>query len=191
MRKYTIKINHETFLITIVGLTFLKELNSLELLERVNEISKDIGVNTIIVNPSIVCSPIQLCLACKYALEAHKRGKNISKKLELEVLLYTIGKRQISEVLNKASIKGKVKDVVIVIVSDTEEKVNELLNRLYSFLKYEMNDKLMNLTEDKVEIIKNIFNISYEELKATYARNLHEALVKCVLSRVTSLRIKK
>ena len=179
------------YYVLIDGFTSEKTIELNELLRVAQDFSKRYNISLTFVNPMIIASRIHALLATKYALKAFANKENISRKLEIEVLLYVTGRRQIKDAIKLASLPSKVRDFITIFIADNESSLNRAYKDFIINFRLKENESLWKIDSDKFEYLKKVFEVSDEELNATYAKNKKEALIKCIISRVTMLYVRK
>jgi len=127
------------------------------------------------------------------ALKALREGRMLARDLGIEILLYVAGERQIREAISKVGIKEDSRGIVILYFARDREEAERLFDEVVKELGGLLDDSLIEISEDKMEELKRRFSICEEELKASVAEGEDElkALIKCVLSRVAEIDIKK
>jgi tRNA threonylcarbamoyladenosine modification (KEOPS) complex Cgi121 subunit len=131
-----------------------------------------------------------LYFAVLNAVNAFKSKLNISNNLGIEVLLYASARRQIKEAVKLVGIHPDCHEVAVVIVANTRSEASSLLSIVSELLTESMRDDgLLELTDDKVEGIKRLFEISDIELDAKMEKENGEkqALMDLVVEHVALL----
>jgi len=131
-----------------------------------------------------------LYFAALNAVNAFSKKLNISNSLGIEILLYASAQRQIKEAVRLIGIHPNSRAVAVVIVANTRSEASSLLSVISALLKENMQDDgLLELTDDKVEEIKRLFEISDIELEAKVEREdgKKEALIDLVIEHVALL----
>lgn len=138
----------------------------------------------------LVASWQHLYFAALNAVNAFKNRLNISNNLSIEILLYASAQRQIREAVKLIGINPHSRKVAVVIVADTRSGASSLLGMVSALLKGGIRDDgVLQLTDDKVEGIKRLFEISDIELKAKVEKEdgEKEALMDLVIEHVALL----
>jgi len=131
-----------------------------------------------------------LYFAALNAVNAFKNKLNISNNLGIEILLYASAQRQIKEAVKLIGIHPNSREVAVVIVANTRSEASSLLSIVSALLTGSIqDDELLELTDDKVEGIKKLFEISNIELKAKVEKEdgEKEALMDLVIEHVALL----
>jgi tRNA threonylcarbamoyladenosine modification (KEOPS) complex Cgi121 subunit len=130
-----------------------------------------------------------LYFAALNALTAFKNKKNISSSLAMETLLYASAQHQIKNALNMVGISPDSREIAVLIIGEDEESVNSALKTVSKVIAGENDDSVLNLTDNRAKIIKEIFGITDTEIKTAAKRTglEEEALVDLVIERVALL----
>ncbi|MFQ6074170.1 MAG: KEOPS complex subunit Cgi121, partial [Candidatus Bathyarchaeia archaeon] len=131
-----------------------------------------------------------LYFAALNAVNAFKSKLNISNNLGIEILLYASAQRQIKEAVRLIGIHPKSRKVAVVIVTNTRSEASWLLNMISSLLSGSTRDDgLLELTDDKVDDVRRLFEISDTELEAKVEKEdgEKEALMDLVIEHVALL----
>jgi len=131
-----------------------------------------------------------LYFAALNAVNAFKNKLNISNNLGIEILLYASAQRQIKEAVKLIGIHPTYRKVAVVIVANTRSKASSLLSTISSLLTRSIRDDgLLELTDDKVDGVKRLFEISDNELEAKVEKEdgMKEALMDLVIEHVALL----
>ena len=134
----------------------------------------------------LVASWQHLYFAVLNALLAFKNGRNTSKSVVMEAMLYASTQRQIRKAIDFMGVKCAVADVAVVVIGKNAETVEELLSAISKYLSKKTDDTVLEISEKKAETIREAFRITEAELKAVLERN-DAALVDLVIERVALL----
>jgi KEOPS complex subunit Cgi121 len=105
-----------------------------------------------------------LYFAVLNALKAFESGKNVSRNLAVECLLYASAQRQISSALKLIGVKSGSSRVAVVIVADGKEEVEETLREVSVLIEGEHDDGILELSDEKFPMVVRLFGISDVEL---------------------------
>ena len=134
----------------------------------------------------LVASWQHLYFAVLNALLAFKNGRNISKSVAMETMLYASAQRQIRKAIDFMGVKCAVADVAIVVIGEKAESVEELLSAVAKRVGKEPDDAVLEISEKKAERIREAFGVTEAEFEAVLEKN-DAALVDLVLERVALL----
>ncbi|MDI6889197.1 MAG: KEOPS complex subunit Cgi121 [Methanocellales archaeon] len=121
-----------------------------------------------------------LRFAVEKAMRSMSLGRNISKDLGMEILLYASGRRQINKALQLGISPGK-SNVAIAIVGDGAERATREMRGLVQ------DAPVLNYNESKKDVILKTFDITDAEIEAVG----EDKIPKLVLERVALLDVLK
>lgn len=113
-----------------------------------------------------IAGPQHLYFAALNAMDAFKKKLNISNNLAVEALLYASAQRQIKKAVKMLGIKQSSSEVAALIIADDRHKTNYCLHILAKIFPGNRDDKVLELTDEKIGKIRNLFGISDLELEA-------------------------
>jgi tRNA threonylcarbamoyladenosine modification (KEOPS) complex Cgi121 subunit len=130
-----------------------------------------------------------LYFAVLNALMAFRTGRNISKNLAMEVMLYASAQRQIRKAIQLIGVKrGCYANIAAVVIGDNEAAVGAELTCISKRLDKKPDDGVLGLSKDKTQSILRAFGISPKELEVVMGKdNEEQALVKIVIERMALL----
>ena len=130
-----------------------------------------------------------LYFAVLNALRAFESKLNISNGLAIEALLYASSQRQINKAVDLLGITSESHHVAILVIADAKRGASEALKTVSQLVSGELDDSILELTEEKVEGIRRLFGISDLELEAKSEKKGFEkkALVDLVIEHVALL----
>jgi len=139
-------------------------------------------------NAEFVATWKHLYFAVLNALMAFRNKRNISKNVEVEVLLYASAQRQIRKAIKLVGVKRESSDVAAVIIGEDRDVVNATLYSVSQQIRSEPNDTVLELSPSKEQLIRSTFNISAKELKTVMKSGaVQKALVDLVVERMALL----
>lgn len=115
-------------------------------------------------NAALIAGLEHLRFAALNALNAFKGKVNISSSMAMETLLYASAQRQIKEAVRLLGIKSTSRQVAVLVLGSSEEKVALTLETISNLLKAEQDDSIIELSEQKFEELKKVFKIFNLEL---------------------------
>jgi len=130
-----------------------------------------------------------LYFAALNALNAFKNKQNISNSLAVEALLFASAQRQITKAVETLGIRPESSQVAVLIIAETLQKATEALEIISKIISGERDDNTLKLTDEKIEGIQRLFNISDLELKAKLRKEglEKEALIDLVIEHAALL----
>jgi len=129
-----------------------------------------------------------LYFAVLNALLAFRSGRNASKSVAMEAMLYASAQRQISKALRFIGVKRDSKNVAVVVLGESPASVEALLSAVAKRVGVEPDESVLAVSEEKARRIRQAFGITEREIK-TVARKGDgvQALVDLVIERVALL----
>jgi len=148
-----------------------------------------------LINADSIISWRHVASAALKALRSFKYGRNIAHSIEMELLLYCSGKRQIKDALKISGLSEFVKDFVLVVFGSSEFDIH---NGLRCFLDLCSGAKLnlyvlSNRSMDHFKRLIELFNVVEDELKSVSKRGLSawDALEYILIERGCALEVYK
>jgi tRNA threonylcarbamoyladenosine modification (KEOPS) complex Cgi121 subunit len=136
----------------------------------------------------LVATQEHLYFAVLNALQAFQNKTNISKSLAVETMLYASAQRQIRKAIQRCGIKPESASVAVVIIGENPVEVETLLEAITVCVGAEPDETVLEMTEFKLEKIKEAFRVKAEEIETTVKNgNWGEAVVSLVIERVALL----
>ncbi len=144
-------------------------------------------------DPLAVASSKHILLGVALALKSYDEDRMIARDLNIEVMLYLAGVRQIKEAIAKVGIKGFSREVVLLCLARGEEEALRLVADTITDLGGVDDETLVDDIEPKAYHLMKTYSISEEEVKSsmTEESSWFEALIRCVLSRVAMVDVLK
>ncbi len=146
------------------------------------------GVEVQFFDADLVATWQHLYFAVLNALMAFRSGRNISKSVAVEVVLFASAQRQIKKAIDHIGVKCSSVNVAAVIISADVDSAKTGLAAVTKCLGVEPDDSVLELSEAKVQRIKRAFKISETELEASTAKkDASQTLVDLVVENVALL----
>ncbi len=177
---------HKSLIITGFRTAGIK--NTADFLKAVNA-NKESAVEVQFLDAKLVATWEHLYFAALDALTAFKNRENISKTLAMETMLYASAQRQITKATEQAGIKPTSKKIALLIIGNTEREVKSALVAIQARVHAQVDDGVLELSEEKAKAIKKAFGISDLELETVRKNGEEEetALVSLVIERMALL----
>ena len=136
----------------------------------------------------LIASWQHLYFAVLNALMAFRTGRNISKSVAVEVMLYASAQRQITKAIELIGVKKTTANVAVVVVSKATESVKRALAAIVNCVGVEPDETVLELSTRKVQRIRRAFAVSDLELETVASEGgAAEALIDLVVERVALL----
>lgn len=140
-----------------------------------------------VLDATLVAGFEHIYFAVLNALKSFKSGLNISKSLAVEILLFASGQDQIKRAIEIFGVKPSSRNIVIVIISDNRDEAISTLEKLSRILNGEVDQSVIELTNEKIPVIISSLNISSLELEASMRGSLEDALKNVLIERAALL----
>ena len=174
--------------VAIAGILLPEGLSVEEALQRLRSVE---ALALQLIHWRAFASTLHLLQASALAYKAFREGRMASRSLNMELLLYVAGERQIKDALAKVGAR-EGRAVAICLAGEEGEAVDKLREAL-AVLGAAEDDGLLEADPSKAEGLKEAFGVGDEELEASRAEGEGwlSALTRCVMSRVAELDVKK
>jgi len=136
-----------------------------------------------------------LYFSAYHALYAFKKGYNISKKLNIEILLYAAATRQIKVAISRLGITEKTRNVACVIISSNQPdglaKTLDAKKEIVSIFNGIEDDRVLALNSEKIMELTSLYQISDQELKLTskITKDEKSAIKNCIIEKIALLSL--
>ncbi len=177
---------------SISALTQIKPITK-DVLEKIMLISEKENVVIQLFDARKIATWKHVFIATLNAIAAFKQKRNIASRLSLEILLYATAQRQIKDAINILGVSEQTKEVAILVLGETKEKVTTVFKQVVSFLNGKEEENLLEIySKEKFNQLLNTFKIDEEEISAvTMEENEEEAVVKCIIDRISIFAVEK
>lgn len=146
------------------------------------------NVEVQLLDANLVATWRHLYFAVLNALLAYKNGRKISKSLAVETALYASTQRQIQKALATVGVNSTTRNIATILISEKADAVKAGLLIVAKQLNAQPDESVLELSKEKVQRIRNAFNISNAELDAmSAASNSEQAIVDLIIERVALL----
>jgi KEOPS complex subunit Cgi121 len=146
-----------------------------------------------VLDASFVAGEKHLLFAVLNALNAFEQGQNISESLDVEVLLYASGQRQIRKAIEQLGLKPATSEIAVAAIAATKDEVKGIEAKVAGIVPGKREDKVLCLQEGKAERLMEAFDITDTELEVASENRetLWEALVGIIIERSALLAINR
>ncbi len=164
-----------------------------------NELIKTVTADTTgliavaLLNPENIAGPLHLVAAAENALNAWRGGYAVAKMLDVEIIRFASGQRQISRALETFGLHDDILPSVAVVVLGTDEQhITEWLSGLKRQIGPEIQPPF-SADWSRIRRVMSLFNISETELRAIADSDalpdLYNSLTRCVAERVALVAV--
>ncbi|MGB8779516.1 MAG: KEOPS complex subunit Cgi121 [Candidatus Bathyarchaeia archaeon] len=173
--------------VEISGFKNVKISQAKEFLDKVSK-EKPAGVEVQFFDARRVATWQHLFFAALNALTAFKNKENISKTLAMESLLYAAAERQITRAVELVGIAATSSDVAVLIIGKEPRKMESALLMVSKNIGGQRDEKVLELSKDKVVTIRRVFDILEAELRTVMEKNdVDKAMTDLVVERMALL----
>ena len=134
-------------------------------LEQIGSFAQKNNVVIQVFDADVIYGEKHLISAVEHAIRAMKRKTNTTNSLEMEILLYASGERQLKLAIPKMGVKQGESNVAFVFVNkmeDRDSKISDkLTNEILKSLSLSRDDERLNGSEDTLRM----FGVSENEIK--------------------------
>lgn len=158
------------------------------ILSQLNIVSIRNDVPMQIVEARNICGANHVFHAATLALTAHQERNARAKKIELEILLYLSGKRQIGEAIQSMGVSAETGEAALIALGSSEKVTRDALQDAVVSINGRADDSILELTGPKRVRLQERYDVSNEELALVMqSGNWKEALLKCIMERAAML----
>jgi KEOPS complex subunit Cgi121 len=147
-----------------------------------------------IVDASRVAGSRHLFFAYLNAKKAHEQGRRISDNLEMEILLYASGQRQIVKAIDMIGVKPHTSTLAILLSGSSETEVNEAEGLLATSIGGIRDDSVLDVQgKEKIKDLQQIYTITQLEIETMLenSKQIHEVLTWLIVERVSLLSLNR
>lgn len=190
--------------ITVTGFENAKIEDIETLLKELQKIEKTHSTTIQLFNSDLIATKQHLYISAYHALKAFKEKRNIADKINMEIMLYASGQRQIGKAINLLGVKPENKQIAAIIITKEKKENNNknnskdhknVIKKLLQLLKAKESQKVLEITEKKRNIILKKFNITEKMLEATAKEKtekaLNKAITELILEKIALLALEK
>ena len=124
-----------------------------------------------------------LYFAILNALKTFDNGMNISKKLEIEVLLFLSGQHQIKKAIQLLGIEPSSHEVVLLIIADNKDDANKTLDKINDIIQAKHDDDVINLSKEKIKDVMIAYKLGKLEIGSTLRKSKNEAITSLLIEK--------
>ncbi len=168
--------------IAVEGLRLTEPLKIDKVLNQVQTLIQEHKVPLQIIEAKYLAGPRHAFHAGNLAVTAYLEKRARANKIEVEILLYLTGKRQIGDAITSAGVKRDTKEIVVIALGSSEDAVQTAVIDLCKTLHGQQDSNLLEISEAKRSSLQELFEITDGEL-ALMTRNgdWKEGMLKCVI----------
>lgn len=177
--------------LSILGFREVRISSINDFLKRVRKKTKHVPLQ--VFDANCIAGTRHLLFATLNALNAFEQNQSISERLEVEILLYASGQRQISKAIGMIGLKQGTSEIAVAFVTTNRDDVKEIEAEVSEIVSGERDDGVLGFREGKVGRLIEVFGITDLELEtiSESRESLWESLVATIVERTALLAIKR
>lgn len=141
-------------------------------IEEIEKIDRAEATTSQIFDARRIAGKQHLIHASKLALEARERGKSFADSPKIELTCWTAALRQIDKAIDRVGVKTGSNEIAIMTIGENKTRVKEANKRIHRALGIERDDKVFEIDDEKVENLKEAFNISQKQEEISSPKNI-------------------
>lgn len=173
--------------VEITGFKYVR-INDIEKFFETIHKEKQPNVEIQFFDAKLVATWQHLYFAVLNALTAFKNGKNISKSLAMETIIYASAQHQIRKAMELLGVKPTTSEMATLIIGEKPDTIKSALSAVSKHVNAQHDEMVLELSKEKASLIQKSFGISDVELKTVMKGNdLAGALTDLVIERMALL----
>ncbi len=143
-----------------------------EIIGKVNEIDESFGTISQLFDAPRIAGREHILHASKLALEALENDRAFADSPSIELTCWVAGLRQINKSLDRVGINSSSEGVVLVSIGKNKSDVRNSLEKIGEYMGLEENMNVLEITDEKMESLKEVFSISGNRLDVSSLREI-------------------
>lgn len=158
---YTTLISDSDYIVAIAGIKDVKIIDVTDTLEKTREIVLPLLFQFF--NADLIAGWQHLHYSAINAIKAFETGINISKNLEVEILLYSTGQDQIIAGVKLIGISPSTKRVALMVIGNEKERTTEICEKVVSEIGT-ADDSVLMVDDKKFKKLIEVFKVNENAL---------------------------
>jgi tRNA threonylcarbamoyladenosine modification (KEOPS) complex Cgi121 subunit len=134
-----------------------------------------------------IAGPLHLYYAAANAYYAIEKGTNISKRLDIETILYASAQTQISKAIETIGVNKKTHHVAVLLFSENK---NDHTAVIIAESLGKLDDSALNITRQKYQALIKLFNISISAIESI-GGDKNKALISLITEKGALISLKR
>lgn len=155
-----------------------------KIIESVEKIDKNYNTTSQLFDATKIAGKNHLLHATKLALESIEAKKSIANNPSIELTCWTAGLRQINKSLDRVGINPDTVEIAVITIGRDSSAVKKTQEKIFQKLQIEKDEKVIKITEKKIETLKKAFSVTENQLKVSN-------LEKIILEKTALLSLEK
>jgi len=143
-------------------------------LKKINEFSNINNLKIQVFDANLIFGKNHIVTSINHALRSIENNKHTTNSIEMEIMLYASGERQLKLAIPKMGIKKNTKNIAFILISDNI--TNDIIKKLLKFLSLERCDRVLSINGKKLEK----YGINKKEIKTVSSDNYEKLIIEKV-----------
>jgi len=143
-------------------------------LKKINEFSNINNLKIQVFDANLIFGKNHIVTSINHALRSIENNKHTTNSIEMEIMLYASGERQLKLAIPKMGIKKNTKNIAFILISDNI--TNDIIKELLNFVSLKRCDSVLS---SKGKNLKK-FGINEKEIKTVSADNYEKLIIEKV-----------
>lgn len=176
--------------LAVLGFKEVRILSVKNFLNKVRKKTNNIPLQ--IFDANCIAGEKHILFATLNALNAFKQNRNISKSIEVEILIYASGQRQITKALEMIGLKEDTSEIAVAFITTKENEIKRIKADVSEIVPGRRDDKVVGFQKHKLKKIIEVYNIVDLDLNAflNLNKNFWDALVVNIIEKTALLAVK-
>ncbi len=150
----------------IIGAKIEEPCSAEDVLQKVEDYKRKNGTTVQVFDPDMVIGRDHLKWAYEKAKECFENGTNRADSLEIEIILWSSGRRQIRRALDKMGLPDRAEKAAILVEDDPEEFLSYMGWERYDAVLEPSKEKLKNfgISEEEMASVDKKFDLVFERM---------------------------
>jgi len=143
-------------------------------LNKINEFSNKNNLKIQVFDADLIFGKNHIVTSINHALRSIKNNKHTTNSIEMEIMLYASGERQLKLAIPKMGIKKNTKNIAFILISDNIK--NDIIKKLLNFLSLKRCDSVLSINGKNLKK----FGINEKEIKTVSSDNFEKLIIEKV-----------
>ena len=153
--------------VCVAGVSRLEVHEVQRILEAAQKCREKFEVVLQVVDADCIASWRHAISAAVKALRAFNESRNVCDKVEVEVILYLSGRRQIRDAIEAVGVKSSSTRLAVICLAEDAESASSAVNCFRSAIGGVIDNSVLEIkSAEKAEILRGVYDINDDELSA-------------------------
>ena len=176
--------------LTVLGYKEVKILSVKNFLNKVRKKTNNIPLQ--IFDANCIAGEKHVLFATLNALNAFKQKRNVSKSIEVEILIYASGQRQIAKAIEMIGLKEETSEIAVAFITIKEDDIQKIQDDVSAIVSGRRDDRIIGFQKHKPKKIIEVYNITNLDRNGLLntTTSFWDALVANIIEKTAMLAIK-